>query len=208
MHREHLLPSRSSRSPSREGFVTFQALLGLESTFKDTNTEGSSKDMTAGIQRLPLDLHHLQWSAMQGRFLHGLPMAFKRPKFAEMGTCQTPSCTWSCSGVIGGAYIQKADGLVSKIVWMMPSALLPWTGCEKSGKLRHWWTLAIGLTFLSLEGCPCISPVLRSTDLQICLFVSPALRHFWCRWLHQGRCRWSVIPDTFSQWRLMVTFMA
>lgn len=74
MHREHLLPSRSSQSPSREGFVTFQALLALESTFKDTNTEGSSKDMTAGIQRLPLDLHHLQWSAMQGRFLHGLPM--------------------------------------------------------------------------------------------------------------------------------------
>lgn len=110
MHGEHLLPSSWSWSPSREGFIMFQALLGLRDTFKHTNTRRSSQDMIAGIQRdcaflcfanMPLVLSQLQRSAVECRFLHCLPMAYKRPKFAKTGTCQMPSCTGSNFSVLG-----------------------------------------------------------------------------------------------------------
>lgn len=116
----------------------FQALLGLRDTFKHTNTRRSSQYMIAGIQRdcaflcfanMPLVLSQLQRSAVECRFLHCLPMAYKRPKFAKMGTCQMPSCTGSNFSVLGGH-----DGIVSEIIWMMLSALLLWTRCEKSRK--------------------------------------------------------------------------
>lgn len=88
----------------------FLALLGLRDTFKHTNMKRSSKDMIAGIQRdqaflccanMPLIPYQLQWSAVECGFLHCLPMAYKRPKSAQMGTCQTPSCTQSNFSVIG-----------------------------------------------------------------------------------------------------------
>lgn len=143
MHGEHLLPSSWSWSPSREGFIMFQALLGLRDTFKHTSMKRTSKDMITGIQRdwaflcfanMPLVLYQLQWSAVECRFLHCLPMAYKTPKFAKMRPCQTPSCTQSSFSVIGGHAFRRQTVLSPKSHGWCCLHYCPGQGVKKSRK--------------------------------------------------------------------------